>query len=80
VTAEERKLLERVEKNVGKIAENQAYLRGRLEEIHSRTAEIPALVTSTSILKRSVNIAWLFIIMGMAVSAPAVFASLIALF
>jgi hypothetical protein len=80
MTDTERKLLERIEKNVTKISENQAYLRGRLEEIHSRTAEIPAIVTSQTILKRNVMVAWLFIFGGMLLSAPAVFASLISLF
>jgi hypothetical protein len=80
MTAQERKLLEKIEKNVSKISENQAYLRGRLEEIHSRTAEIPSIVTSQAMLKRNVTVAWFFILAGMLVSAPAVFASLIALF
>ncbi len=76
---QERKLLERIEKNVAKIGEDQAYLRGRLEEIHSRTAEIPSLVTKHALTKRSLLTAWVAIIIVCFFHAPAVLAALLAL-
>lgn len=79
MTTDESKLLEKIEREVSKIGETQAYLRGRLEEIHSRTAEIPSLITGQTIVRKSLVVAWTAIILGMLATAPSVFTSLIAL-
>ena len=47
--------LERIEEAVLKLTENTAYLRGRMEDIHARTAEIPIMVEDQTRMKRAVR-------------------------
>ncbi len=47
--------LERIEEALLKLTEDTAYLRGRMEDIHSRTAEIPIMVEDQTRMKRSLR-------------------------
>lgn len=79
MTPVERQLLEKIERNVSKISEDQAYLRGRLEEIHSRTSEIPAIVLKSEIQKKSLFWMWLIVVLITVFHAPAVVAAVLAI-
>ncbi len=47
--------LERIEEALLKLTEDTAYLRGRMEDIHVRTAEIPIMVEDQTRMKRSLR-------------------------
>ncbi len=44
--------LTRIQDNIEKLLEETAYQRARLEEVHARTADIPAMVQDTHNLRR----------------------------
>jgi predicted ATP-binding protein involved in virulence len=56
--------LERIEEALLKLTEDTAYLRGRMEDIHVRTAEIPIMVEDQSRMKRSIRA----IMLGLAIT------------
>jgi hypothetical protein len=56
--------LERIETALLKLTEDTAYLRGRMEDIHSRTAEIPIMVEDQGRMKRSIRA----VMLGLAVA------------
>lgn len=51
----ERKKLDSVESILIEVSKEVGYLRGRLEEVHARTAEIPIMVEDQGRVKRFVR-------------------------
>ncbi len=47
--------LERIETAILELTETTAYVRGRMEDIHLRTAEIPIMVEDQGRMKRSLR-------------------------
>lgn len=47
--------LERIEEALLKLTESTSYLRGRMEDIHARTAEIPIMVEDQGKMKRAIR-------------------------
>ncbi len=66
--------LERIEEALLKLTEDTAYLRGRLEDIHVRTAEIPIMVEDQSRMKRSIRAVMLGLFLGILAHAKEVWA------
>ncbi len=56
--------LERIEEALLKLTEDTAYLRGRMEDIHVRTAEIPIMVEDQGRMKRSIRAVMLGLFLG----------------
>jgi hypothetical protein len=56
--------LERIEEALLKLTESTAYLRGRMEDIHARTAEIPIMVEDQTRMRRSLRAVILTVVFG----------------
>jgi hypothetical protein len=46
--------LDRIQANVEKLLEEQAYQRAKLEEVHTRTADLPVMIVDNHNLRRRV--------------------------
>jgi hypothetical protein len=66
--------LERIEEALLKLTESTAYLRGRMEDIHARTAEIPIMVEEQGRMKRSLRAVMLTVLLGIIAHAREVWA------
>jgi hypothetical protein len=56
--------LERIEEALLKLTESTSYLRGRMEDIHARTAEIPIMVEDQTRMRRSLRAVILTVVFG----------------
>jgi hypothetical protein len=80
MTADERgELLQRVADQVTEIRENQAYLKGHVEQMSARMAEIPILVIEVASQRHALKVVAAGVIIGMFATAPAVFGHLLQL-
>lgn len=56
------------------LGERTAWIQGKLEEVHLRTAEIPRLLENQREAKLHLKMLWGLVVTGALISAPAVFA------
>lgn len=73
----EHRLLVKIDEEVRKQGESLAWIRGRLEEVHSRAAEIPVVIADQQELRSIVRLLWVAIIGGMIATAPSVWSTLL---
>lgn len=81
MTGEERGvLLQSVAGEVREIRENQAYLKGHVEQMSARISEIPILVVTVEKQKQAIRLVAAALLIGAIVTAPSVAIHILSLF
>jgi len=73
-------LLQKVAAEVSQVRETQAYLKGHVEQMSARIAEIPILVISVEKQKQALKLVIAAVLAGFLVTAPAAAIHILSLF
>ena len=69
-------LLSKIDERTRKQGEDLAWMRGRLEEVHARAAQIPILVDDIQTHRFNMRVVWFFIIAGIVLNGPSVYVAI----